>query len=274
MKSRILFIICSLWVSGLSIVTDSRTVLSAATREPVVYANVGIINRNIGTVTDTLGNFLLKIPSECVNDSVRISSVGYCSKTFAVKDIASIPDTILLDDDMIMLSEVVVKPGRIKHRIAGRKGGGGFVYIYVEGDKAAGQGLAMPLNVRKRAWLKKIGFNIITDNKPLSHMKFRVNIYQKSHDVYSKLNLKPVYFDYDISLLVDGYFSYSFPEEILLGEGEYYIELEFLENFYDEYFTMKSKLLTGKTRYRYASQSEWETLPFGAPLYIEYDNEE
>ena len=33
---------------------------------------------------------------------------------------------------------------------------------------------------------------------------------------------------------------------------------------------MKSRPLTGKTRYRYASQSDWETLPFGAPLYFEY----
>lgn len=34
---------------------------------------------------------------------------------------------------------------------------------------------------------------------------------------------------------------------------------------------MKSQPLTGKTRSRYASQSDWETLPFGAPLYFEYD---
>lgn len=35
---------------------------------------------------------------------------------------------------------------------------------------------------------------------------------------------------------------------------------------------MKSKALSEKTRYRYASQSAWETLPFGCTLYFEYDN--
>lgn len=31
---------------------------------------------------------------------------------------------------------------------------------------------------------------------------------------------------------------------------------------------------TGRTRFRYASQSGWMTLPFGAPLYVAYDSAE
>lgn len=74
--------------------------------------------------------------------------------------------------------------------------------------------------------------------------------------------------------LKTGHFTYKFSDEIMLDERNYYIELEFLENFSGELFIMKSKPLTGKTRYRYASQSAWETLPFGAPIYIEYDSVE
>lgn len=252
----------------------ARTVISESTGEPVIYASVGVINRNLGTVTDTLGNFSLKIPAEYINDSIRISSVGYIPQTFAVRDIAGVPDTIMLADDVTMLNEIVVKPQRIKHKIAGRKGGGGFIFIDVEGYKAAGQGLAIPFKVKDRAWLKKIGFTIITDNRPLSRMKFRVNVYRKEDDEYLLYNVRPVYFDYDKSQLIDGSFSYLFPEEIMLEKGNFYVELEFLENFSHEYFTMKTNPLTGKTRYRYASQSEWETLPFGAPIYIEYDSAE
>ena len=49
----------------------------------------------------------------------------------------TIPDTIALADDVIMLREVVVKPRRIKHLTAGRKGSSGFIYIEVEGDKVS-----------------------------------------------------------------------------------------------------------------------------------------
>lgn len=277
MKKLLRNTLCLVSVCASILPTYSRTVLSKSTGEPVIYASVGVINRNLGTVTDSLGNFSLSVPREFSTDSIRISSVGYVAKTFAVKDIKSIPDTIFLDDDAIMLNEIVVKPQRIRHKTAGRKGSGGFIYINVEGYKAAGQGLATPLKVKERAWLKKLGFTIIvSDNKikPLSHMKFRINVYRKDGDDYILQNIRPIYFDYDISQLDDGSFTYTFPEDIMLDEGDYYIELEFLENFSNEYLIMKSKPLTGKTRYRYASQSKWETLPFGAPIYIEYDSVE
>lgn len=274
MKSLLRTTICLILVSASTHLCYSRTVLSESTREPVVYASVGVINRNLGTVTDTLGNFSLQIPPEFINDSIKISAIGYISKTFAVKDINSIPDTILLTEDVMMLSEVVVKAQRIKHKTAGRKSAGGFIYIDVEGYKAAGQGLATPLKVKERAWLKELGFTILTEKKPLSKMKFRINIYRKEEDEYVLQNFKPIYFDYDKSQLDNGLFSHKFPEEIMLEEGNYYIELEFLENFSNEYFIMRTKPLTGKTRYRYASQSVWETLPFGAPIYIEYDSVE
>lgn len=272
MKSIHRYVICFL-TGFLSVLSGySRTVLSESTREPIIYASVGVINRNLGTVTDTLGNFSLSIPVEFVNDSIKISSVGYVAKIFAVKDIKNIPDTIFLADDAIHLNEVIVKPQRIKHKTAGRKGGGGFVYIEVEGYKAAGQGLATPLNVKERAWLKELGFTIQTDNRPLSKMKFRVNVYRKEDGEYILQNFNPIYFDYNKTQLKDGSFTYTFHDEIMLEEGNYYIELEFLENFSNELFVMKSKPLTGKTRFRYASQSAWETLPFGAPIYINYDS--
>lgn len=274
MKPLLRAISCLILMSASIHPCHSRTVLSESTREPVIYASVGVINRNLGTVTDTLGNFSLKIPPEFIGDSIRISSIGYVAKTFAVKDINSIPDTILLADDAVVLSEVVVKPQKIKHRTAGRKSAGGFIYIYVEGYKAAGQGLATPLKVKERAWLKELGFTIMTDNKPLSKMKFRINVYRKEDGKYQLQNFNPMYFDYDKSQLRNGLFTYKFPEEIMLEDGNYYIELEFLENFSNEHFIMKSKPMTGKTRCRYASQSDWETLPFGAPIYIEYDSVE
>lgn len=262
----------SILASSVTSLGHSRTVLSEATRDPIIYASVGVINRNLGTVTDTMGNFSLKIPADFINDSIRISSIGYVAKTFAVKDISSIPDTIFLADDAIMLREVVVKPQKIKHNTAGRKAAGGFIYIEVEGYKAAGQGLATPLKVKQRAWLKQLGFTILADNRPLSRMKFRVNIYRKEDNQYLLQNFNPIYFDYHKSQLRDGQFTFKFPKEIMLEEGNYYIELEFLENFANECFIMKTKPLTGKTRYRYASQSDWETLPFGAPIYIDYDS--
>ncbi len=265
-------LVCSLALIGCSLSGSARTVISEATGEPVIYASVGVINRNLGTLTDSLGHFSLSVPIEYMNDSIRISSIGYVSQTFAVKDFKDIPDTIKLADDMIALSEVVVKPQKIEHKIAGRKSSGGFIYIEVENYRAAGQGIAIPLTINKRAWLKNLGFTVEVNDRTLSRMKFRVNVYEKDANGYKLLStIKPLYFDYNKSDLVDGQFKYTFPEEIMLEEGKYYVELEFLENFSPELFLMKSRPMTGKTRFRYASQSDWEAMPFGAPIYVEYD---
>ena len=61
MKSLYRTIVCIIFVAANTNLCKSRTVLSESTREPIVYASVGVINRNLGTVTDTLGNFSLSI---------------------------------------------------------------------------------------------------------------------------------------------------------------------------------------------------------------------
>lgn len=249
-----------------------RVVVSQSTGEPIIYASVGIVNRNLGTVTDSAGYFSLSVPPEYAGDSLRISSLGYVAQTFAVKDFRAVPDTIKLADDAILLADVVVKPQKVVHKTAGNRSGSGFIYIEVERDRAAGQGIAVPLKVDKRAWLKEIGFVVVVDDYTVPRMKFRVNIYAKAGDSYRPLtSVRQHYFDYDRDALVDGRFSYTFPEEITLEKGEYYVELEFLENFSNALFLMKTRPMTGRTRYRYASQSDWETMPFGAPIYVEYD---
>ena len=66
------------------------------------------------------------------------------------KDVKYLPDTSYLVEDICTLSEVVVKPQTTKHKTAGRKGSSGFIAMDVEGYKAAGQGLAIPLKVKKQ----------------------------------------------------------------------------------------------------------------------------
>lgn len=96
MKSLLRTINCLILIAASANVCHSRTVLSESTGEPIIYASIGVINRNTGTVADTLGNFSLNIPAEFINDSIRISSVGFVAKKFAVKDIKNMPDTIFL----------------------------------------------------------------------------------------------------------------------------------------------------------------------------------
>ena len=62
------------------------TVIDAQSREPIAYASVGVVERTLGTLADTMGHFSLDVPMELDGDSLRISCVGYGELTMSVAD--------------------------------------------------------------------------------------------------------------------------------------------------------------------------------------------
>lgn len=52
-------------------------VTDAATREALPYVNIGVRNKNIGTVTNDSGKFSLDLPQQYANDTLTFSMVGY-----------------------------------------------------------------------------------------------------------------------------------------------------------------------------------------------------
>ena len=52
--------------------------------EPLPYVNVGVVGKNIGTVTSEKGTFSLYIPEANNQDIIRLSMVGYEDLMFKV----------------------------------------------------------------------------------------------------------------------------------------------------------------------------------------------
>jgi hypothetical protein len=90
--------------------TIKRAVLSATDLQPVKFASVAIRNSNNGTYTNLSGEFTIS----CSNvDSLAISAIGYKKSIYHC---ASLPDTILLKDEMAQLPEIVVSSRERKQR--------------------------------------------------------------------------------------------------------------------------------------------------------------
>ncbi len=79
------------------------TVKDSENKLPVVGATVIVKGTSNGTVVDTNGNFTIAVN---INDIILISSVGYITKEYKVKDDKKI--NILLSPDLISISEVAV----------------------------------------------------------------------------------------------------------------------------------------------------------------------
>jgi hypothetical protein len=95
-------------VQGQNII--SSCVYDGATKEPMPFVNIGIKNKNIGTISNSKGNFSINIPKDKIGDSITFSFVGYRSQTISIKNlIENKSDSILLHQKTQELAEVVIK---------------------------------------------------------------------------------------------------------------------------------------------------------------------
>lgn len=90
--------------------TLNGTVVDAKTNEPVPFANVALVGRTVGTVSDVNGTFTLK--SKQTFDSLIVSSLGFATRKIALdKKSLNQTLTISLTPAGLQLKEVVVKAG-------------------------------------------------------------------------------------------------------------------------------------------------------------------
>ncbi|HNP94138.1 MAG TPA: carboxypeptidase-like regulatory domain-containing protein [Cyclobacteriaceae bacterium] len=88
-------------------ITISAKVVDRETREPVVFASVGIKDRPIGTITNLQGEFDFHIPSEFRNDVLVISMLGY--QSFEAPAWTITPNQVIeISKSTQLLDEVVV----------------------------------------------------------------------------------------------------------------------------------------------------------------------
>ena len=84
------------------------TIVDEETNSPLVYASIGILNRPVGTISDTLGNYFFEISNEYVNDTLQVSHAGYETKKLLLSEFAKQDDkTIKLVKRVISLQEIV-----------------------------------------------------------------------------------------------------------------------------------------------------------------------
>jgi hypothetical protein len=86
-------------------VTEGR-IVDSQSNKPIPYVNIGIPTGNIGTVSDSNGNFKLQYRSD--NDMVMISAIGYRGRQVSVPDLLQAP-VVFLEPITYTMDEIVVE---------------------------------------------------------------------------------------------------------------------------------------------------------------------
>ncbi len=87
----------------------SGIILDEQSKNPLVFASITIKGSNISTVTNNDGEFLLKVPSNMLTNSIIISFLGYQSKEVSIASLSKKNNKITLAASIIQLPEINVK---------------------------------------------------------------------------------------------------------------------------------------------------------------------
>ncbi len=84
-------------------------VLNSETHQPVVFASIFIRGTNIGTVSNSNGRFLIKIPMRFKNRALAFSSIGYKTIYVSPATLNKVSNKVYLTPAVIPIKEVVIR---------------------------------------------------------------------------------------------------------------------------------------------------------------------
>tara|TARA_R110002012_G_scaffold241610_1_gene415866 strand:- start:48095 stop:49384 length:1290 start_codon:yes stop_codon:yes gene_type:complete len=88
-----------------SLIEITGKIIDSKTNDPLVFADLLVSDSNIATISNTEGNYILKLPSDFLNRSITITYLGYAEKEIAVATILE-NSTISLDATFTPLEEI------------------------------------------------------------------------------------------------------------------------------------------------------------------------
>tara|TARA_R100000935_G_scaffold45914_1_gene69096 strand:- start:453 stop:2372 length:1920 start_codon:yes stop_codon:yes gene_type:complete len=156
----------------------SGLIVDIKSNEPLPYINIGILNKETGTVTNNNGEFSLALKEEFLNDTLRISSIGYKSIRLLVKDLIGNkePAIIQLDEEIGQLDEVIISTKVIKTKTLGNKTESKFLSTGFSYDQLGAE-MGIKINIRnKPTYVDAFNFHI-SYNRLSTQSIFRLNFY-------------------------------------------------------------------------------------------------
>ena len=251
----------SLCVINITLFAQKYTgiVYDGGTMKPIPYVNIGVVGKDVGTVSDSSGIYSINIASQLTNDTIRFSFIGYESKEFLVSDFIKSDGKVMLVQQPIELKEIFVSTGTMTEKLLGNKGmsymSAGF------SDVEKGYECGPLLLIKKRAFLKGCELYLV-GKKYLNTAKFRINIYKQNGDDYSNILQSPFYINLDSLPKTDSDSYYVDFTQIeskgIYVSGNTLVTIEDIEDITGGKMFLRAGFLGAPTVCRKTSQGKWQ----------------
>ncbi len=234
------------------------TIKDKSSGEVLAYVNIGVVNKNNGTVSDGNGHFTITLTEAMYTETIKFSMVGYTARTMKVADfISGIKDNpvVLLEPNVSSLKEVVVKnkklqPGKLGN-IPGKKPESAGFEKNILGNE---MGVTIKLK-RKPTYIRS--FHAIIDYNRYREFKFRLNFYDLKDGLPNNSLL-----DENIIITTEirkGQLDVDLRDYNIWAEGDFFVSIELIEEMGEGGLHFLADYKGTPVITRAASQGKWNT---------------
>ena len=234
-------------------------VVDALTKDPLPFVNIGVLKKELGTVSNEDGFFFLEVPDVYATETLRLSMIGFDTRDFQVAEL----ETILLSNNTLVLAEqttfleevVLIAEKKWDTRISGNSSTSKLLITGFTSNQL-GNEIALFVKVKKTpAYIDGIQFSVVENIYP--EVSFRVNVYSSTYRFPDENILKENIF---VTLKQsEGLISVDLKEYDVLVEDDVFISLEWIDEDLGSEGLWFSAGVFGKSIYaRSTSHAEWK----------------
>tara|TARA_B100000767_G_scaffold254544_1_gene260020 strand:+ start:199 stop:1041 length:843 start_codon:yes stop_codon:yes gene_type:complete len=234
-------------------------IIDALTKEPLPFVNVGVLKKELGTVSNEDGFFFLEVPDVFAKETLRFSMIGFDERDFQVADLEAIllsNNTLVLAEQTTFLEEVVLTAEKKwDTRVSGNATTSKLLITGFTSNQL-GNEIALFVKVKKTpAYIEGIQFSVVENIYP--EVRFRVNVYSSEYRFPDENILKENIF---VTLKQsEGIISVDLKEYDILVDDDVFISLEWIDEDLGSEGLWFSAGVFGKSIYaRSTSQAEWK----------------
>src|SRR6188768_1091625 len=185
MNRLLLFIVFTIsYIISFGQINIQGQILNKETQEPISYANIGISNSNVGTLSNLDGSFSIPIPSKFNRDTLIFSALGFAKRAIPMQFISQQEQlTVFLFEKTTLLNSVVISEKKQRNKIfelgnSSFKGG-----VIVTDTTYAGRSVSLLIENKQPYFQKDLTFPVYLEKarlrifkNNLESLKFRLRI--------------------------------------------------------------------------------------------------
>jgi hypothetical protein len=242
------------------------SVLLKDTNTGIPFVDVGIIGKNIGTVTDQSGNFSINLDKINDSDSIRFSMIGYDSRSFLVHTFKEDSiKTVYLNPKSYYLTEVKVFYHKTRRIILGTPVNtetlkSGF------GENNLGSELGVKINSPGEVQLLDLNLNVATCT--YDSVTYRLNIYQTVDEViYKNILSEPIYVSFTKDR-INHIVTFDLQKYSIVVKGDFLVTLELYRDLGEGRLLFYTQYFTSYTYHKKTSEGKWTKASGAIGMYL------